>query len=94
MLSYMLALVAIPCAQLWLNIPISVIKTSLLGTLHHRWWSDDVDSFISTLFLVILLWFGVSARHYMIKLTRHFVVTLVVSTGQTHNCGNLRQAIP
>ena len=33
-----------------------------------------------------------SVREIMIK--DHFVVTLVVSTGQTHNFGNLRPAIP
>ena len=33
-----------------------------------------------------------SVREIMIK--GHFLVTLVVSTGQTHNFGNLRPAIP
>ena len=33
-----------------------------------------------------------SVREIMIKC--HFLVTLVVSTGQTHNFGNLRPAIP
>ena len=33
-----------------------------------------------------------SVRDIVIK--RHFLVTLVVSTGQTHNIGNLRPAIP
>ena len=33
-----------------------------------------------------------SVRDIMIK--SHFLVTLVVSTGQTHNFGNLRPAIP
>ena len=33
-----------------------------------------------------------SVRDIMIK--RHFLVNLVVSTGQTHHFGNLRSAIP
>ena len=33
-----------------------------------------------------------SVRDIMIK--RHLLVTLVVSTGQTHNVGNIRPAIP
>ena len=60
-------------------------------TLHHRGWSADVDSLsahFSFLFCIGL----VSVCDIMIK--RHLFVTLVVSTGQTHNFGNLRPAIP
>ena len=71
--------------------PISLIKTSLLGTLHHRGWSADVDS-LSAHFWQLFCIGLVSVRDIMIK--RHFLVTSVVSTGQTHTFGNLRPAIP
>ena len=71
--------------------PISLIKTSLLGTLHHRGWSADIDS-LSAHFWQLFCIGLVSVRDIMIK--RHFLVTSVVSTGQTHNFGNLRPAIP
>ena len=91
MLSYILPVVASPCAKLWLKTPISLIKTSLLGTLHHRGWSADVDS-LSAHFWQLFCIGLVSVRDIMIK--GHFLVTSVVSTGQTHNFGNLRPAIP
>ena len=63
----------------------------LLDTLHHRGWSADVDS-LSAHFWQLFCIGLVSVRDIMIK--RHFLVTSVVSTGQTHNFGNLRPAIP
>ena len=91
MLSYILVVVACPCAKFWLNTPISLIKTSLLGTLHHRGWSVDVDSLSAHFWQLVCIGL-VSVRDIMIK--RHCLVTSVVSTGQTHNFGNLRPAIP
>ena len=79
MLSYILAVVASPCAKLCLKTPISLIKTSLLGTLHHR--GGLLSAHVWQLFCIGL----VSVRDIMIK--RHFLVTSVVSNGQTHNFG-------
>ena len=91
MLSYILPVVVSPCAKLWLKTPISLIKTSLLGILHHRGWSADVDS-LSAHFWQLVSICLVSVRDIMIK--HHVLVTSVVSTGQTHNFGNLRPVIP
>ena len=86
MLSYILVVVASPCAKLWLGLktPISLIMTSLLGTLHHRGWSADVDSLSAHFWQVFCIGL-VSVRDIMIK--RHLLVTSVVITGQTHNFG-------